>query len=159
MSDSDFENVFGTGHSGRAPFAERVGRTDPARPNGTAASAETAGSGAYKPYGFMPAGGTETCEIVSWVPGTLTSTGIDFQYRFLVCVGFVGEEQLKLFLPDSIVVIEGTKLLEIRKKLARRQVTFIAEYSAKVWPERPPKGETVIEKIAIVRPDSGGGSV
>lgn len=44
-------------------------------------------------------------------------------------------------------------LRDLRRKLARRQVTFIQQYSPKVWPMPPPKGEPLIEKIEIVRPD------
>ena len=49
-------------------------------------------------------------------------------------VGYVGEEQLKLFLPDCIVVIEGQHLRDLRKKLARHQCTFIQQYSPCIWP-------------------------
>lgn len=150
MSGSDFDKVFGA----RPPsFAQRVGKPEPLAIAGEANS-ETAGSTDYKPYGFLPSGNIgETCEVARWIDGTQIAEGMDFQYRFLMQVGFVGEEQLRLFLPDCIVVIEGMYLRDLRKKLARRQVTFIQQYSAKVWPTSPPRGEPIIEKIEVVRPD------
>jgi hypothetical protein len=150
LSGDDFNKVFGT----KPPtFAERVGKAEPqpalGEPNG-----ETAGSGAYKPYGFLPTGTiNETCDVQRWLEKTEIAEGIEFQYRFLMQIGYVGEEQLRLFLPDCIVVIEGMYLRDLRKKLARRQVTFIQQYSSKVWPTPPPKGEPLVEKIEVVRPD------
>jgi len=149
LTVSDFDQVFGK--TTRAPsFAQRVGKPD-AEANG-----ETfVGSGGYKPYGFLPTGTiNETCEVARWIEGTEIPEGIEFQYRFLMQVGFVGEEQLKLFLPESIVVIEGQHLRDLRKKLARRQITFIQQYSARVWPNARPQGEPIIEKIEVVRPDA-----
>jgi hypothetical protein len=64
----------------------------------------------------------------------------------------VGEELLKLFLPDCIVVIDGRNLRDLRKKIARRQCTFIQQYSVKMWAGVPEKGETIVEKIEFVRP-------
>jgi len=151
LTANDFDKVFG---ATKPSFAERLGRAEPPPVNGEAKEA-SAGTGPYKPYGFLPTGNVgETCEVARWVEGTEISEGLEFQYRFLMQVGFVGEEQLKLYLPEVIVVIEGRNLRELRKKLARRQVTFIQQYSAKVWPEVPPNGETVIEKIDVVRPMS-----
>jgi hypothetical protein len=155
MSGDDFTRVFGTKPVGRGPFAAHVASTavQPRR-DGKAGAAESA---VYKPYGLLPTDGiSETCEVVRWIEGTEIPEGIDFQYRFLMQVGFVGEEQLKLFLPDCIVVIDGRNLRDLRKKLSRRQVTFIQQYSARVWPAVPPAGEPVIEKIAVVRPESTG---
>jgi hypothetical protein len=150
LSANDFESAFGT----KASFAERVGRADaaapPAEPNET-----HAGSGQYKPYGFLPTNTVgETCDVQRWLDATGIAEGIEFQYRFLMQIGYVGEEEIRLFLPDCIVIIEGKNLRELRKKLARRQVTFIQQHSAKVWPYRPPVGEPLIEKIQVIRPDS-----
>ncbi len=69
-------------------------------------------------------------------------------------VGFVGETQLRLFLPDCIVVIEGDRLLDLRRMLARRRATFIQQYSPLVWPTRPPKGEPIIERVQVARPET-----
>jgi len=67
-------------------------------------------------------------------------------------VGFVGEEQLKLFLPDCIVVIDGKHLSDLRKKLARRQVTFISQFNSRIWRNARPQGEPIVEAIQVIRP-------
>jgi len=152
MSDSDFDHVFGAKPTPRPGFAARVANADAPAINGEP-KGETVGSGDYKPYGFLPTGTiNETCEVVRWIEGTEIQEGIEFQYRFLMQVGFVGEEQLKLFLPDCIVVIEGKHLRDLRKKLTRRQVTFIQQFNARVWPAAKRQGEPIIEKIEVVRP-------
>lgn len=151
MNGSEYDKVFG---ARPAPFAERVGRADGAAQPSDGKEV-SAGSGEYKPYGYLPSGNIgETCDVQRWLEQTGIAEGIEFQYRFLMQIGYVGEEQLKLFLPDCIVVIEGMYLKDLRKKLARRQVTFIQQYSAKVWPTPPPKGEPLIETINVVRPDT-----
>ncbi len=148
MTGSDFDQAFGNAQR-PTNFAQRLGKAEPLGESQT-----TVGSGAYKPYGFIPAGTVnETCEVVRWMDGTEVTEGIEFQYRFLMQVGFVGEEQLKLFLPDCIVVIDGKHLGDLRKKLARRQCTFIQQFSPGVWPNLRPQGETIIEKIQLVRPN------
>jgi hypothetical protein len=149
LSGDDFDKVFGSTPKPTS-FAQRV-----AKPDAELADGETAaGSGPYKPYGFLPtANMNQNCDVQRWLDNTQIAEGIEFQYRFLMQIGYVGEEQLRLFLPDCIVVIEGMYLRDLRKKLARRQVTFIQQYSPKVWPTPPPKGEPVIEKIEVVRPD------
>lgn len=149
MSTDDFNEVFGGGPHERPSFLQRTGRADilpPEPPNALV------GTGPYRPYGFMPAGTNEGCDVQRWVDGTETPEGIEFQYRFLMQIGYVGEEQIKLFLPDCIVVIEGQHLRELRKKLARRQVTFIQQYTPQVWPA-PPRGEPIVTSIAVVRPE------
>jgi len=153
LTGDDFNEVFGS--KPKPPsFAERVGKADPPAAAAAGGDETKAGSGLYKPYGFLPTGNVgETCDVQRWLEKTEIAEGIEFQYRFLMQIGYVGEEQLKLFLPDCIVVIEGMYLRDLRKKLARRQVTFIQQYSAKVWPTPPPKGEPIIENIEVVRPD------
>lgn len=149
MSTDDYNQVFGGGASARPSFVQRTGRAEmpsPEPPN------EVAGTSPYRPYGFMPAGTNECCDVQRWVDGTQTPEGIEFQYRFLMQIAYVGEEQIKLFLPDCIVVIEGRHLHELRKKLARRQVTFVQQYAPQVWPA-PPRGEPVVTSIAVVRPE------
>jgi len=150
LSD-DFDQVFGARPAPRPTFTDRI-----ARPQGLPAGEPqegTAGSGDYKPYGFLPTGNVgEGCEVARWIDGTEVPEGIEFQYRFLMQIGFVGEEQLKLFLPDCIVVIEGKRLRDLRKKLARRMVTFICQFNPRVWPT-PPASEAIIERIDVVRPD------
>jgi hypothetical protein len=151
LTGDDFDKVFGSAPKPHS-FAERVGKPEAQPPADTKEA--KAGSGPYKPYGFLPSGNVgDTCDVQRWLEKTEIAEGIEFQYRFLMQIGYVGEEQLKLFLPDCIVVIEGMYLKDLRKKLARRQVTFIQQYSPKVWPTPPPKGEPVIENIEVVRPD------
>lgn len=149
----EFDDVFGSGS--RPGFTERV-----ARPDGHAtqeAAEASAGSGPYKPYGYLPAGGlAECCDVQRWRPSSTVAEGIEFQYRFLMQVGYVGDEELRLFLPDCIVVIEGKNLRDLRKKLARRQVTFIQQFSGSVWPSLPPADEAVIERIEVARSESFG---
>ncbi|MBI1262758.1 MAG: hypothetical protein GC184_13650 [Rhizobiales bacterium] len=150
MTASDFDRTTG---APKPSFAERLGRAEPPPANGEAPEA-SAGTGPYRAFGFLPTGNVgETCEVTRWIEGTEIPEGIEFQYRFLMQVGYVGDEQLRLFLPDCIVVIEGRNLRELRKKLARRRATFVQQYSRKVWPEVPPNGETVVEKIEVVRPE------
>jgi hypothetical protein len=151
LSGDDFDKVFGSKPKPTS-FTERVSKPDTTGPSDPKEA--KAGSGPYKPYGFLPTGNVnETCEVARWIEGTEIPEGIEFQYRFLMEVGFVGEEQLRLKLPDCIVVIDGMYLRDLRKKLARRQVTFVQQYSQRVWPTPPPKGEPLIEKIEVVRPD------
>ena len=150
MTDNEADKVFGT--SARPSFAARAGKETPAAR--TEPSESTAGSGPYKPYGFMPTSTVgETCDVQRWLEDTEIAEGIEFQYRFLMQIGYVGEEQIRLFLPECIVVIEGKHLRDLRKKLARRQVTFIQQFSSKVWPTMPPKGEAIIERIEVIRPE------
>ena len=150
MNGDDFDAIFSGRPAGRPGFTERV-----ARPTGMASpetGASEDGLGHYKPFGFLPTGNIgECCDVQRWIDGTETAEGIEFQYRFLMQVGYVGDEQLKLFLPDCIVVIEGMRLRELRKKLARRQVTFIQQFSPLIWP-RPNAGEIIVERIAMMRP-------
>ncbi|MBS0473092.1 MAG: hypothetical protein JSR60_18625 [Proteobacteria bacterium] len=135
-------------------FAERLGRGE-AKPETAAAGEQAAGSGPYKPYGFLPTGsGNETCDIQGWVESTEVAQGIEVPYRFVTQIQYFGEEQIKLFLPDCIVVIDGMYLRDLRRKLARRQVTFVQQYSSRVWKSAPPKGEPIVEKISIVRPET-----
>ncbi|ATQ43123.1 hypothetical protein [Caulobacter mirabilis] len=145
MTD-DFDAMFGG--RPRPTFADRVGREQPATPPPMESAV---GAGPYKPYGFLPSGVGEACDVQRWLDGTEVAEGIEFQYRFLMQIGYVGEEQIKLFLPDCIVVIEGRQLRDLRKRLARRQVTFIAQYNPRVWPT-PPAGEPIVMSIELMRP-------
>ena len=132
-------------------FAQRLGRSETAPQ--AAPGEQTAGSGAYKPYGFLPSGTIhETCDVQAWVENTQIAQGVEVQYRFVTRLEYFGEEQIKLFLPDCIVVIDGMYLRDLRKKLARRQVTYIQQYSPRVWQQAPGKGETLVEKITVTRP-------
>ena len=154
MADDDFNKVFGARRPNFAEqFAPRRGEPrEPAPPSAAPASAE------YRPYGTLPTSGLgESCEVTWWMDRTAIPEGIVFQYRFLMQVGFVGEEELRLFLPDCIVLIQGKRLKELRERLARRQVTFICEYNPRVWPTSPPPREPFIERIQVVRPEAAAG--
>ncbi|MDQ0462951.1 hypothetical protein QO010_000699 [Caulobacter ginsengisoli] len=152
MSGDDFDQVFGRRPIHAPGFADRINR-DQAAPAPGEPSEATAGSGPYKPYGFLPSGGLgESCEVVRWMDGTEVPEGLVLQYRFLMQIGFVGEEQLKLFLPDCIVVIDGKRLRDLRKKLSRRMATFIQQWNPRIWPA-PPVGEPIIERISVMRPE------
>lgn len=160
MTD-DFDRVFGSRTPNTPGFAQRLGRHAPdvhVAPATGHPKESLAGVGPYKPYGFMPTANIgETCDVQRWLDGTEIAEGIEFQYRFLMQIGYVGEEQIKLFLPDCIVVIEGHHLRELRKKLARRQVTFIQQFNSRVWPGQPPANEPLVERIEVVRPEAMNG--
>jgi len=132
-------------------FTQRLGRGQPL-PQATPTKELAADNEAYRAYGALAAEGiAETCDIQGWLENTQIATGLEIQYRFLMQIGYVGEEQLKLFLPDCIIVIDGMHLRELRKRLARRQVTFVKQFLPHVWKSAPPKGEPIVEKITIVR--------
>ncbi|MBV8979149.1 MAG: hypothetical protein JO261_11175 [Alphaproteobacteria bacterium] len=151
MSDDEFNRIFSGGAGAKASFAARIGRAEPPPPPPTAAPAESDATGVYKPYGFLPSGNIgETCDIQRWLDGTDIPEGTEFQYRYLLRVAYVGDEEIRLFLPDTIVVIEGKNLRDLRKKLARRQVTFICQYTAKVWPEVIAPNEPVVWAISLM---------
>lgn len=158
MSD-DFDAIF-SGRQGTKPtFVERTGRVvkpEIAPEPATAGSGEVALPNTYKAFGFLPTAVGESCDVQRWVDGTEIPEGIELQYRFLLQIAYTGEEELKLYLPECIVLITGQNLRDLRKKLARRQVTFIQQYSPKVWPKGAPKGEAVVEAIEILRPDPAG---
>lgn len=158
MSD-DFDEVFGRREAARPSFGERVargeafgGQTRHVEPAIAAELPSASSMGEYKPYGFLPTANIgETCDVQRWMDGTEIAEGIEFQYRFLMQVGYLGEEQIRLFLPDCIVVIEGSQLRDLRKKLARRQVTFIQQFNARVWIGKGPSDGARIDRIEIIR--------
>lgn len=153
MSD-DFDLMFGSAPKPRPRFTERVGGAPAEEPPSAALGEGAASTAAYRAFGFLPAGVGEACEIAGWVDGTDIAEGIEFQYRFLMDVGFTGENELRLYLPNCIVVVQGRMLRDLRKRLARRTVTFIQQWNAKVWKERPTEGECFIERIRFIRTTS-----
>ena len=88
-----------------------------------------------------------------WLDGTETPEGIEFQYRFLMQIGYVGEEEIKLFLPDCIIVISGKHLRDLRKKLARRQVSFIQQFSERIWPPVN-RQEAIVDSVKVIHPSA-----
>ena len=149
MTASDFDKAFGSTPNGRAGFTERV-RPDGGKPANDDCKDDIAGD--YKAYGYLPTNSVgETCEVIRWLEGTDVPEGIEFQYRFLMQIGFLGDEEIKLFLPDCIVFVRGKHLRELRKKLARRQVTFIQQYASRLWGQLKSAETPVIETIQIIR--------
>ena len=146
----DFDDMFRRPGNGSAAWTQRLGETRPNAPEGE----QTAGSGAYKPYGYTPADDLETCEIAWWLPDG-TVQGQEVQYRFLIRLQYVGEEQLHLFLTDCIITLEGRHLRDLRKRLSRRRVTFIQAHHPSIWP-LPPEGEPLIMKVAVLYPGEFG---
>jgi hypothetical protein len=108
------------------------------------------GSGSYKAYGHTPTNELETCDVTWWLTGQIPQ-GQEIQYRFLVRVGYIGDDQLHLMLTDAIIAIKGKNLRDLRKRLMRQRVTFIQAFNPGIWP-RPPEGEPLIEKIRILYP-------
>lgn len=152
MTD-DFDEVFGGRKRVMTPapnFAGRLGRSEPPQTTGEPVEL-TVGSTGYKPYGYFPSAVGETCDVRGWMDGTDIPKGSVFQYRFLMDVAYVGAEEIRLFFPTGIIVIEGQRLNDLRDKLARRQVTFIQQFNPKVWPMYD-RSEPLIERVGIVRP-------
>lgn len=149
MSD-EFDQVFGRG----APpitFSERVGRPSPSPAEPATDGGAHAG---YRAFGALATDGVgETCDVRRWVKGTDVPEGLEFPYRLLMQVSYVGDEQLRLMLPDCIIVVEGRGLTALRQKLARRQATFVQQWHPAIWP-MPAEGEAWIEQIQIIRPES-----
>jgi hypothetical protein len=156
MTD-DFDSIFSGRSPGRPSFVQRTGKApEPAAP-ATDRVAEPHAETGYKAFGYLPTSTVgESCDIQRWVDGTEIPEGLEMQYRFLLSIAYTGEEELKLYMPECIVLITGEHLRELRKKLARRQCTFIMQYSPKVWPERPPSGEPIVDAIEVLRPDPSG---
>ncbi|MDO9223600.1 MAG: hypothetical protein Q7U20_07800 [Caulobacter sp.] len=139
----DFDEMF---QRANGTWTQRVSDPRPNAPEGE----QAAGSGLYKPYGYTPADDLETCEIAWWLPdGTIQ--GQEVQYRFLIRLHYVGNDQLTLFLTDCVITLEGRNLRDLRKRLARRRVTFIQAFHPKVWPN-PPEGDPLIARIGVLYP-------
>ena len=153
MTD-EFDAIFSGRSPGRPSFVERTGRApEPVAPT-TDRALEPPQEAGYKAFGYLPTSTVgESCDIQRWVNGTEIPEGLEMQYRFLLSLEYTGEEELKLYLPECIVLITGQHLRELRKKLARRQCTFIMQYSPKVWPDKPAGSEPIVEAIEVLRPD------
>jgi hypothetical protein len=158
MSDSDFDRVFGRRPEGRG-FVERVGgsqplggRNDPVGAMALEAASEEPVPGIYKAFGFIPAGTiNQSCEVRSWVDGTDIADGVVFFYRLLMQIGFTGTNELRLMLPDNIVVLTGRNLEPLRLALTRQLATYIQQHSKRIWSASVGSDETFIERIEVVR--------
>jgi len=160
MSDSDFDQVFGRKPQSRGGFAERVvhsqafgGRADPVAAMALEAASERPVPGLYKAFGFIPAGQhNQSCEVRSWVDGTDVADGVVFFYRLLMQIGFTGTNELRLILPDNIVVLTGRNLEPLRLALTRQLATYIQQHSKRIWSAASGADETLVERIEIIRP-------
>ena len=144
MTASDFDKAFGTS---QPSFVEKIARpvVVPRSPDGKA--------GEYKPYGFLPTNTVgETCDMQRWVDGTDIAEGVEFQYRFLLRVAYSGDNELRLYLPDLVILITGRNLRDLRQKLARRQATFVQQYSSRVWPVPPADNEALVASLDVLVP-------
>lgn len=160
MSDSDFDQVFGRRPEQKQSFVQRVGappvfggRSDPAAAMAVESASEQPMPGVYKAFGFMPSGQiNQNCEVRSWVDGTDVPDGTVFYYRLLMQIGFTGTNELRLMLPDSIIVLTGANFDPLRQALSRQLVTYVQQFSKKVWSACGGPGETLIQRIEIIRP-------
>jgi hypothetical protein len=74
--------------------------------------------------------------------------GWQASYPYLVAADYVGEKMLSLDFGRRQFVIQGSDLTELVRHLQQGTVLAIQEYSAKVWPERPPGPVvTTIDKV------------
>lgn len=140
---SEYDDIYRRGPG----WTQRVGEGRPLPPDTPARSTD---DGQYRAFGATPAEDLETCDITWWLGGA-TPMGQEVQYRFLIRIAYVGDEQIQLMLTDAIIVIEGKHLRELRKRLSRRKVSFIQAYHAGFWPP-PPAGEPIVERIEILYP-------
>ena len=161
MTDSDFNEIFGRRPEPKPSFVHRVtggqpagGHPDPvAAMTIEAATNHLAEVSTYKAFGFIPAGTiNQSCEVRSWVDGTTVPDGVVFFYRLLMEIAFTGTNELRLKLPDSIIVLTGRNLEPLRQALTRQLATYVQQFSKKVWASPAGPAETVIERIEIVRP-------
>jgi hypothetical protein len=131
------------------PHTSWTGRTGREQPKDDDAYASPE-DGRYKAFGFNPSDDIETCNVAWWLTAD-TPQGQELLYRFLIRIGYLGDESLHLMLTDCIIHIEGRNLRELRKKLARRRVTYIQAFNPMAW-AAPPASEPLIEKITLLYP-------
>jgi hypothetical protein len=147
MTGDGFDEMFGQ----RPSFRERVGAEKAPPPPETRTEQQTVGSGHYKPYGFMPSSNLlEGVDITWWMPATQIPVGMEVQYRFITRLGYIGQTHLHLVLTDCVVKLEGVGLTDLRKRLARRQATFIQAFNSDVYPGPPPTGEPCITSVQVL---------
>jgi hypothetical protein len=160
MSDSDFDQVFGRRPEPKQSFVQRVGGGQPvsAHPDPIAAMTVEAATNnlaemaAYKAFGFIPSGTiNQSCEVRSWVDGTQVPDGVVFFYRLLMEIAFTGTDELRLKLPDSIIVLTGRNLEPLRLALTRQLATYVQQHSKRIWSAPVRADETLIERIEVIR--------
>ena len=136
--------------SGSAPsHTERlrpgVGRNEPQ-------SARVVGSTDYKPYGYLPVGSQRSLDLRWWVDHGvgLAAEGMLVAHRFILRVGYSGDDHLRLVLPDCVVGLTGRNLAELRHRLQHEQVTFIQTFHANQYTEPLPPEEPVILAVEVL---------
>jgi len=155
LTASDFDRAFGGASAERPTFAARLGRAG-LEANGTTAQVVGAAD-EYRPFRFLPSGENMgvSLEISRWLDGTDIVEGVSLSYRVLLRVGFTGDSEIRLYLLDMIIIIEGRELSLLREKLARQQVTHIVQYSPRIWPKAPSGMEPIVERITFAVPERG----
>lgn len=108
-------------------------------------------TGAYKAFGSAPGDDIESCSITWWLTADVPQ-GQEVMYRYLMRVGFIGNEELHLMLTDCLIHIKGRNLGELRRKLARRKVTYVQAFNPNTWP-LPQDGQPVVESITLMQPN------
>lgn len=143
--DDDLDALFG---APKRSFAERVGRQPETAPP---LDAQRDDKG-YEAFGVMPSGSiTESCDVRFWADDK--PVGVEFSYRLLLQVAYWGDEELRLHLPDSLIVIEGRNLKELRSRLGRRAVHYVQQHHPGIWPMAQPSAP-VVERIEVLRPET-----
>ena len=150
MTD-DLDSVFG-----RKPnFTERFASAKAPPPEAPAPESAEVG---YKAYGTLTnASLASMCDIGMWMDGTTIPVGSKFPYHLLMEIAYVGSEELRLYFPDKIVVIEGRHLNDLAEKLSRRLISSIQQFNASIW-TRFPADRPIITYIKIVRSADGMGT-
>jgi len=149
---SEFDNLFQRPQ--QPSWAQRLGDASPS-PSPEPPLADTP-DGSYKAWGFTPSDDQDGCDVRWWLTAEVPQ-GLEFDYRFMQRIGWIGDEQLHVFLSDCLIAIEGRGLLELRKKLARKRVTFIQTYHPLIWP-KPPDSLPMISKVTVLDPSDREGA-
>lgn len=134
-----------TGRTGKAPAPSAQPLTD---------DIELEPSGGYKAFGSAPGDDIESCSIAWWLTADVPQ-GQEVMYRYLMRVGFIGDDELHLMLTDCLIHIKGRNLGELRRKLARRKVTYVQAFNPNTWPA-PPADQPLIDRITLLYPGDTG---
>lgn len=157
MTGDPFESMFGR-PGAKTRFQERVargepfgGRNDPAAGMAAEAASLAPEPGVYRAFGQMPNGNiNHACEVRRWLDGTEVPEGRVFFHRLLLGISFSGDDELRLMLPDTVIVLTGQHLDPLRQALTRGQAAFIQQWSGKVWRASPAVGETVVKSVEFL---------
>lgn len=94
---------------------------------------------------------TASCRIRHWRGDIPVATSIP--YRLLVRKAIEADNELRLFLPDCTIVIEGRGMNDLLDRLERWSVAFIQQYHPGIWPP-PADTEPLVERIEVLRPET-----